>query len=400
MAPASLVESLDHVLADKEALSELRQDDIVRRRLCDAATRLSLAMESQGDSINRIRETPLQLALAKVGVDKGVFERLAEAKRQGKVLTNAELALNTGIDPVLLKRILRYWESLGTISQPGEDEYTANNVTEALASVQGRTAIVHNFDTMVPVFMVLPEYLGKHGYKPIKDIMDTPFQLGHKTKLDPWAWGQEKPERYQNFLAWMTHAREGDPMFLDAVDLGEYFRGSKPDTVLFVDVSGSRGLMAIEVRKKYAQVPGRVILQDQDYTIATAKNDPDPGFDTIETAIHDFFAGPNPIKGARVYYLRNILHDWSDAKCLEILASVKPAMSAESVLLIDEIVLPEKGAPWRAAQLDIEMLVHLAGAERTEKEWRNLLGAAGFKVKSIRKYSLDRGEGVIEATLN
>lgn len=104
--------------------------------------------------------------------------------------------------------------------------------------------------------------------------------------------------------------------------------------------------------------------------------------------------------GARVYYLRNILHDWSEQKCIEILASIKPSMTADwSVLLIDEIVLPEKGAPWRAAQLDMEMLVHLAGAERTEKEWRKLLDAAGFEVKRIRQYSLDRGESVIEARL-
>jgi demethylsterigmatocystin 6-O-methyltransferase len=152
-----------------------------------------------------------------------------------------------------------------------------------------------SFDTMVPVFMVLPDYLSTHGYQPIKDIMDTPFQLGHKTKLDPWAWGQEKPKRYQNFLEWMTHAREGDPIFLDAVDLAEYFQKSDKDTVLFVDVSGSRGLMTVAVRNKYAQVPGRVILQDQDYTIATAKKEPIPGFHNIETHIHDFFAGPNPL---------------------------------------------------------------------------------------------------------
>jgi hypothetical protein len=86
---------------------------------------------------------PLQLALAKVGVDKRVFEILAEAKREGKVLTNAELANKTGIDAALLKRILRYWESQGSISQPDDDAYTANNVTDALASLQGRTAIIH-----------------------------------------------------------------------------------------------------------------------------------------------------------------------------------------------------------------------------------------------------------------
>lgn len=41
--------------------------------------------------------------------------------------------------------MLRYWQSIGVISQPGDDSYMANNVTEALASIQGRTAINHKF---------------------------------------------------------------------------------------------------------------------------------------------------------------------------------------------------------------------------------------------------------------
>lgn len=74
-------------------------------------------------------------------------------------------------------------------------------------------------------------------------------------------------------------------------------------------------------------------------------------------------------------------------------------VAGQSVLLIDELVLPEKQAPWREAQLDIEMLVHLAGAERTEKEWRKLLSDAGFNVKRIRQYGEDRLDSVIEAVL-
>lgn len=38
--------------------------------------------------------------MAKVGVDKHVFEILAGAEKKG--LTNAELAAKTGIDPILL----------------------------------------------------------------------------------------------------------------------------------------------------------------------------------------------------------------------------------------------------------------------------------------------------------
>lgn len=275
--------------------------------------------------------------------------------------------------------------------------------------------------TMAPVFLALPEYFEKNGYKPITDILDTPFQLAHKTKLDPWAWGQEKPERYDAFLAWMMHARDNLPVFVDVLDDMEelYFSKSDKDTVLFVDVGGSRGPITTKVRQKYAHVPGRVVLQDQDYVISAAKKEPLPGFDKIETQVIDFFTTPNPIKGkyyshqepswmqtytssigARVYYLRNILHDWSDQKCIEILANVRPAMAAnQSILLVDELVLPEKQAPLRESQLDIEMFTHLSGAERTEKEWRTLLADAGFEVKRVRRYGDDRHDSVIEAIL-
>lgn len=150
---------------------------------------------------------------------------------------------------------------------------------------------------MAPVFLALPEYFEKKGYKPITDILDTPFQLAHNTTLDPWAWGQEKPERYNAFLAWMMHARDNLPVFIDVLDIAEYFDKSSKDTVLFADVGGSRGPISTKVRQKYAHIPGRVVLQDQDYVIAAAKKEPLEGFDKIETQVLDFFAGPNPIKG-------------------------------------------------------------------------------------------------------
>lgn len=78
-----------------------------------------------------------------------------------------------------------------------------------------------------------------------------------------------------------------------------YFGKNDKETVLFVDVGGSRGPIAIKVRQKYAHVPGRVVLQDQDYVISAAKKEPLAGFDKIETQVIDFFTGSNPIKGEK-----------------------------------------------------------------------------------------------------
>jgi demethylsterigmatocystin 6-O-methyltransferase len=55
--------------------------------------------------------------------------------------------------------------------------------------------------------------------------------------------------------------------------------------------------------------------------------------------------------------MRNIFHAWQNSACEDILAKIKAGMTRESVLLIDEIVLPEQHSTARAAEHDIEMMV-------------------------------------------
>ena len=74
-------------------------------------------------------------------------------------------------------------------------------------------------------------------------------------------------------------------------------------------------------------------------------------------------------------------------------------MSRDSAILIDEMVLPERGAPWRATQLDMSMLTCLAAMERTEAEWRGLLAGTGLQVKKIWKYSEECEDSTIVAVL-
>lgn len=70
-------------------------------------------------------------------------------------------------------------------------------------------------------------------------------------------------------------------------------------------------------------------------------------------------------------------------------------MTEESVVLIDEMVLPECGAPWRATQLDISMITCLAATERSEVEWRALIDEAGFKIVKIWTYTQQLRDSVI-----
>jgi hypothetical protein len=73
-------------------------------------------------------------------------------------------------------------------------------------------------------------------------------------------------------------------------------------------------------------------------------------------------------------------------------------MAEDSLLLIDEMVIPTKGAHRIAMQLDMTMYSNLASEERTEKRWKELLDAAGFKIEQVYTYQDELRDSIIVAT--
>ena len=72
-------------------------------------------------------------------------------------------------------------------------------------------------------------------------------------------------------------------------------------------------------------------------------------------------------------------------------------MGPKSVLLIVEIVLPNKAASTMATQMDIAMMAVLSSIERTEAQWRSPLDRAELEIISIEQYDSEMGSSVIEA---
>jgi hypothetical protein len=87
--------------------------------------------------------------------------------------------------------------------------------------------------------------------------------------------------------------------------------------------------------------------------------------------------------GGDAYLLSHIIHDWSEEQCLTILGNCRRAMAPASRLLIIEMVLPEGNVPHFGKILDLMMLVGPGGRERTEPEYRELLGKAGFRLNKL-----------------
>lgn len=74
-------------------------------------------------------------------------------------------------------------------------------------------------------------------------------------------------------------------------------------------------------------------------------------------------------------------------------------MSLDSLLLIDDMVLPNTGVHWWSACLDLHMYAMLGAMERNVDQWYTLLDKAGLKVREIKTYMPMMRNSIIMATL-
>jgi hypothetical protein len=93
------------------------------------------------------------------------------------------------------------------------------------------------------------------------------------------------------------------------------------------------------------------------------------------------------------------LHNHPDDRVREILQNIKSAMKPESVLLLDEWVLPETGVSNYAASMDLTFMAAFASLERTEAQWSTLLDSVGLRLVTSYPYNPEAYEAVMDVRL-
>lgn len=207
----------------------------------------------------------------------------------------------------------------------------------------------------------------------------------YNTKLHYFQWIEQPgmEERHKAFGKHMSFKDMGKKWYDPSnVDVQEIFGYPKdPKAVLMVDVGGSIGHDLIGFHNQYPDVPGRLILQD--LTAQIEKIDRTTFPKSIEAQGYDFFT-PEPVQGAKAYYLHMVLHDWPDIECEKILKSIIPAMKkGHSKILLNELIIPDRDANWFSTSVDILMMMVHSAQERTETDWRNLVERVGLKITKI-----------------
>jgi hypothetical protein len=82
--------------------------------------------------------------------------------------------------------------------------------------------------------------------------------------------------------------------------------------------------------------------------------------------------------------LQRVIHDWSDERAITILRNVRAAAERpDATLLLVETVIPTDDRDFVGKWIDLEMLLSLAGRERTAEEYRKLLLQAGWRMTRV-----------------
>ncbi|KAL8998443.1 MAG: hypothetical protein Q9169_002480 [Polycauliona sp. 2 TL-2023] len=384
-ARESLLKSIQALLADAEKLPEnIFDDQVGRRSVQRQIANLKDATTTPFEGMADICFQPHQSAAVKIALEGKWFEVLAD----GNPKTALDIASATGAEPRLIERIMMVLTATHVVNERGPQTYAASPLTNILLDPGWANGIRHFFDHCGPSMINLPGYFQRNGYKVPQDVKTGPFADAWGGR-NTWALYKDEPERGKVFDSFMTRWKQGSAKWTDTYPakskICKDVEKSK-DAILIVDIGGGRG----HVLEDFAQDPGhrtgRLIVQDLPAALGDADSLSKQG---IETMPYDFFT-PQPIEGAKAYYLRQILHDWPDQTCREILSNTVAAMrKGYSKLLIDEVVLPDTDVPRQGAFLDLSMMAIETGTERTSRQWHDLLASVGLRIEKI--WSTDSG---------
>lgn len=196
------------------------------------------------------------------------------------------------------------------------------------------------------------------------------------TRLHYFDWLKSRPRHEAAFKSVMSIPQvKGSEEWFDFYPVEDKLRvvGSQ---ILLVDIGGALGHNLVAFHERFPNLPGRLVVQD--LVLDGAEKLPYG----IEAIKYDFFT-QQPIKDAKVYYLRTVLRDWPDNQAQEILSNVRGAMNQDSILLIHEHALPESNVPLYRAEVDLHMMAIFSSMDRTSAQFNVLLELSGFDVVDV-----------------
>jgi len=277
-----------------------------------------------------------------------------------------ELAKEIGAQPHALYRLMRATASIGVLSEGADGKFSqtpmsellrskANPSLRALAIMGGREWHGRGWSHLA--------YCVRTGKQALEEIYGVPT----------FEFMKQNPEEARIFNDTMTNFSMIDgPAVAAAYD----FTGINS----IVDVGGGHGLLLATVMDKNPHLKGT--LCDMPHVVEGAMNGPlKPVMDRCTFQAGDMFSSVPA--GADAYIMKHIIHDWPDDLCIKILKACRKGVNAGGKLLVVDSVIQPGNDFSPAKFLDLQMLIFPGGLERTEKQFRELFAAAGWRLSRI-----------------
>jgi len=277
-----------------------------------------------------------------------------------------ELAEKVGADPGALYRLMRATACTGVLSEGADGKFSETPMSAVLRS--NANPSLRGFATMCGrdwhgLGWAHLDYCVRTGKQALDKIYGTPI----------FQYFEQHPEEAQIFNQAMS-----DLSAIDGPAVADAYSFSGIHSI--VDVGGGHGQLLATILTRNPQTKGT--LYDVAHVVTGAKAGPlKPLLGQCTIASGDMFSAVPA--GADAYIMKHIIHDWPDEQCINILKSCRKGVnSGGKLLVVDNVIQPGNDfAPGKF--LDLQMLIFPGGCERTEKQFRELFAAAGWKLSRI-----------------
>jgi SAM-dependent methyltransferase len=176
-------------------------------------------------------------------------------------------------------------------------------------------------------------------------------------------------------MALAGRARNCAPALAERVEL--------PRSRSLLDVGGGSGLYSIALLQKFPDL--RAAVFDRGPVLPAAREFAEEFgvSDRLQTVAGDMFLDPWP--ACDVVLLSNVLHDWDEPECLQLLARVREMLPRGGRLLIHDVLLNDAlDGPLPVALYSARLFQLTEGRAYSRGEFVRMLERTGFQLESTR----------------
>ena len=272
-----------------------------------------------------------------------------------------------------------------------DGNYSLTDFTKALGGPDFPAIYTYLYELQQPSFANWPKFAAKTGHKNPTDPVNNNFADWYGG--DFFSFLGNNPKAAEAFNKTMTVVAGSTVPWVDIYPTANLVADAKAGRPLLVDVAGGVGHDLEQFRSKHPEVAGQLVLQDLQKVVDAAKV-----VEPVQKQGMDLLSGPNPVKGARAYYLKTVLHDWPDSKAVEILQNLAASMEkGYSRILLHETVISKNNSNPRTVNSDATMMLCFSASEREEVTWRQIIEKAGLRIVKI--WAPEAPDSIIELDL-